>query len=112
MPTSPSQGRRSEPRSRDLRMIAALAAFGLMTVLAPLAFGAVDRAVQVALVLVLAAGIFFHPPSPLSLGRRGNALAVALIAIFVLKEFLPRQFFGATRWRIETQSIAGLELAG
>ena len=112
MPPSPPKSRRMEMPVRNVRMIAALAAFGLMVVLGPLAFGAVDRVVQTALVLVMAAGIFLHPPAPLSLGKRGNVLAIALIGIFVLKEFLPWQWFGGARWRIEAQAMSGLEIAG
>jgi O-antigen ligase len=93
-------------------MNAALAAFGIMVVLGPLAFGAVDRVVQVALVLVMAVGMFLHPPALLPLGRRGNVLAIALIGVLVLKEFLPWQWFGAARWRVEAQSMSGLDVAG
>lgn len=93
-------------------MNAALAAFGIMVVLGPLAFGAVDRFVQVALVLVMAVGMFLYPPTLLPLGRRGNVLAIALISVLVLKEFLPWQWFGGSRWRVEAQAIPGLDVAG
>jgi O-antigen ligase len=93
-------------------MIAALAAFGIVVVLGPLAFGAVDRVVQVVLVAVMAAGMFLQSPAPLSLGRRGNILAIALIGMLVLKEFLPWQWFGGTRWRTAVQAMPGLEIAG
>jgi O-antigen ligase len=93
-------------------MTGALAAFAIMVVLGPLAFGAVDRIVQVALVFVMAAGIFLHPPAHLSLGTRGNILAIALIGVLVLKEFLPYQWFGGTHWRSDAQSVPGLEIAG
>ena len=112
MPPSPSNSRRTEPPVRSVQMTAALVAFGVMVVLGPLAFGAVDRVVQTALVLVMAVGIFLHPPALLPLGRRGNALALALIGVFVLKEFLPWQFFGAAHWRTGAQAVAGLEIAG
>ncbi len=109
-PTLPS--RRAETPPRTWRMNAALAAFGLIVMLAPLAFGAVDRVVQTVLVLVLAAGIFFQPPALLPLGRRGNALALALIGVLVLKEFLPHQWFGVARWRTAAAAMPGLEIAG
>ena len=112
MPPSPPNSRRTEPPVRSVRMTAALVAFGIMVVLGPLAFGAVDRVVQTALVLVMAVGIFLQPPALLPLGRRGNALAIALIGVFVLKEFLPWQWFGAAHWRTGAQAMPGLEIAG
>ena len=115
MPPIPPKNRRTEPPIRNVRNVrrnAALAIFGLMLVLGPLAFGAVDRVVQTALVLVMAVGIFLHPPAPLLLGRRGNVLALALIGVFVLKEFLPHQWFGGTLWRSQAESLPGLEIAG
>lgn len=112
MPPSPPNGRRRTPTVWKARSIAALVAFGLITVLGPLAFGAVDRMVQTVLVLVLAAGMFLHPPALLPLGRRGNALALALIGVLVLKEFLPWQMFGRTLWRSDAQAMPGLEIAG
>ena len=111
MPPPPSKIRRQQP-VLTARMIAALAAFGIMVVLGPLAFGVVDRVVQVLLVFVMAAGIFLEPPTLQSLGRRGNALAIALIGVFVLKEFLPHQWFGGAHWRDAAQSMSGLEIAG
>jgi O-antigen ligase len=112
MPPSPPKSRRKAPPVRNVRMNAALVAFGIMVVLGPLAFGAVDRVVQVALVLVMAVGMFLHPPALLSLGRRGNALAIALIGVLILKEFLPWQWFGGARWRVEAQAMTGLDVAG
>ncbi len=104
--------RRAEPPPRTLRMNAALVAFGIITVLGPLAFGAVDRVVQMALVLVMAVGIFLQPPALLPLGRRANAIALALIGVLVLKEFLPHQWFGGARWRDIAAAMPGLEIAG
>ena len=109
-PTLPS--RRAEPPPRTVRMNAALVAFGIIVVLGPLAFGAVDRVVQTALVLVLAVGIFLQPPALLPLGRRANALALVLIGILVLKEFLPHQWFGGALWRSRAAALPGLEVAG
>ena len=112
MPISPPNARRPPPVKWEARRIGALTAFGLIVVLGPLAFGAVDRVVQVALVFVLAAGVFLERPALLPLGRRGNILALALIGVLVLKEFLPWQWFGGARWRTEAQGISGLEIAG
>jgi O-antigen ligase len=113
-PSSPKKHLKEPPvrNVRNVRMNAALAAFGIMVVLGPLAFGAVDRVVQVALVLVMAIGMFLQPPALLSLGRRGNAVVIALIGVLVLKEFLPWQWFGGARWRLEAQTMPGLDVAG
>ena len=112
MPPSHPISRRNVPKAWKARNIAALVAFGLVTILGPLAFGAVDRVVQTALVLVMAVGVFLHPPALLPLGRRGNFLAFTLVGMLVLKEILPWQWFGRTLWRTESQGISGLELAG
>jgi len=109
-PTLPS--RRAEPPPRTVRMNAALVAFGIIVVLGPLAFGAVDRVVQTFLVLVMAVGVYLQPPTLLPLGRRANAIAIALISILVLKEFLPYQWFGKPLWRSEVAAMPGLEVAG
>ena len=73
--------------------------FGIMVTLGPLAFGAVDRVVQAALVVLLAVGAILRPPMLPPFTARGNALLIAVVAIFVLKEFLPYPLFGGTRWR-------------
>ena len=112
MPPSPPNARRTPPPRWKARKVAALIAFGIVTVLGPLAFGAVDRVVQVVLVLVLAAGIFLDPPALLPLGRRGNILAIALIGMLVLKEFLPHQWFGRSMWRGQAEAMQGLEISG
>ena len=77
----------------------AVAIFILMVIVAPLAFGAVDRIVQIGLLLLLALGISFCPPAIARPGRIGNALIVAAVAILVLKEFGPATVFGSTQWR-------------
>jgi len=105
------KSRRKERVKRDWRKIATLAVFGLIVVLGPLAFGAVDRVVQTALVLLLALGVFLHPPAMAPLGSRERILVVSLVALFVLKEFLPHQWFGAVRWREQAVSGLGLNLA-
>ena len=112
MPQSPPNARRIPPPRWKPRRIAALIAFGIITVLGPLAFGAVDRAVQVVLVFVLAAGIFLDPPALLPLGRRGNIVAIVLIGVLMLKEFLPYQWFGSSIWRGQAQAMQGLEISG
>ncbi len=111
MPISPPTTRRDPPVKWKMRRTAALVVFGLILTLGPLAFGAVDRVVQVALVFLLTLGIFLEQPAILPLGRRGNILAISLIAVLVLKEFLPYEWFGGSLWRTEAQAVPGLELA-
>ena len=112
MPISPPNTRRVAPVKWKARRIAALTVFGLILVLGPLAFGAVDRVVQVALVFLLGIGIFLEQPALLPLGRRGNILAIALIVVMVLKELLPSEWFGGAQWRTEAQTMSGLDIAG
>lgn len=78
--------------------------FALLAVLAPLLFGAEDRVVQIGLLFLLAVGMVLRPPSLVPLSRRANLVIFLLLAIFVLKEFAPWQWFGATRWRSELSS--------
>src|SRR3954470_8855728 len=80
---------------------AALASFALLVTLAPLAFGAVDRVVQAALLILFAAGLGIRPPSVTRLSRRTNTLLVVLIALVVLAQFAPWTLFGGTDWRRE-----------
>ncbi len=89
---------------------AALAIFALITVAGPLAFGAVDRIPQIALVALLAAGLLAVPPAVAPLGRWGNRIAIALVSMLVLKEFAPASWFGHTAWRGELIGNFGLEL--
>lgn len=107
-----SKSRRKETVKRDWRKTAALVVFGLIVVLGPLAFGAVDRVVQTVLVLLMALGVFLHPPAMVPMGRREIILVISLVGLFVLKEFLPHQWFGAVRWRGQAESGLGLSLAG
>ena len=99
------------PRSKaatpsiDWGRIGALTVFGLMVTMGPLAFGAVDRVVQVGLVVLLAIGAILRPPTLPPLITRGNALLIAVVAVFVLKEFLPYQLFGVTRWRSAADTL-------
>ena len=100
---------RAAAHTLDWRSIGALVAFGLIVTLGPLAFGAVDRVVQTGLVVLLAIGAILRPPTLPPLVARGNGLLIAVVAIFVLKEFLPYQFFGGTRWRAAAGTL-GMEL--
>lgn len=94
----------------DWRRIGALVVFGMMVTLGPLAFGAVDRVVQTGLVLLLAIGAFLRPPALAPFVWRGNAVLIALVAVLVLKEFLPHQLFLGTRWRNEAVASLGIEV--
>ena len=73
--------------------------FILLTTLAPLAFGAVDRLVQIGLLLLLGLGIWIFPPALVRPSRVGNALIVAAVAVFLMKEFGPVRLFGPADWR-------------
>lgn len=79
--------------------VAALAVFALIVTAGPLLFGAVDRLVQVGLVALLALGVYLRPPAMVPLSPWGNRLAVALLALLVVKELAPAEWFGATAWR-------------
>ena len=86
----------------------ALAIFMVLTIVAPLAFGAVDRLVQIGLLLLLGLGIWISPPALLRPGRVGNALIVAGVAVLVLKEFGPAKIFGSTSWRTTLSESYGV----
>ena len=73
--------------------------FILLMVIAPLAFGAVDRFVQIGLLFLLGVGIFLTPPAIARPSRIGNWLIVAGVSVLVLKEFGPSPLFGTTMWR-------------
>jgi hypothetical protein len=77
----------------------ALGIFGLIVVLGPLAFGAVDRLTQVGLLALLAVGVAIQPPVVARPGPRINGLIVAAVAMLLLKEFAPAAWFGSTAWR-------------
>ena len=85
-----------------------LAIFILLTILAPLAFGAVDRIVQIGLLVLLAIGVWISPPSLVRPSRVGNALIVAAVAVFLLKEFGPAKIFGSTSWRTTLSESYGV----
>ena len=77
----------------------ALATFAILVLAAPILFGATDRAVQIALLCVLALGFALAPPAMPRLSRRvkwGIALALALV---FGKEFFPAAWFGESAWR-------------
>ena len=77
----------------------ALGIFILLVVAAPLAFGGVDRVVQIGLLLLLALGVLIFPPAVARPGWLGNLLIVAAVVVLGLKEFGPAEIFGPTVWR-------------
>lgn len=89
---------------------AALLVFALLTVAAPLAFGAVDRFVQLGLLLLLAAGLFLRPPEVLALSPRATRLLLAGAGVLVLKEFAPAALFGGAQWRAILTGQYGMNL--
>lgn len=77
----------------------ALAVFAILVLAAPLLFGAVDRVVQIGLVLLLGIGFLLVPPAVPHL-RRWVKWSIALgIGLVLAKEFLPAALFGETMWR-------------
>ena len=77
----------------------ALTAFAAIVVLGPLLFGAVDRIIQVAILVLLAIGVCAQPPSVVAPSRWGNRLTIAFLGIVLFKEFAPAAWFGSTVWR-------------
>ena len=78
---------------------AGLAVFALIITLGPLAFGAVDRVVQIALTGLLGLGMLLVPPRAPGLPAWLTRLLIALAVILVLKELLPASWFGQVLWR-------------
>ncbi|MEQ1850788.1 MAG: hypothetical protein ABMA01_04260, partial [Chthoniobacteraceae bacterium] len=78
MLASRSSRRKKSTPKRDWRGIGVLVVFGMMVVLGPLAFGAVDRVVQTVLILLLAVGAFLRPPALVPLGRSEKILVITL----------------------------------
>jgi O-antigen ligase len=77
----------------------ALAAFAAIVVVGPLLFGAGDRISQVALLVLMAIGIWAQPPAVVAPSRWGNRLLIAFLGIMLFKEFAPAAWFGSTVWR-------------
>ena len=96
---------RSRPRpQRRIRRLSpatrlALSLFAVLVILGPLAFGAVDRIAQIALLGLFAVGLALRPPVVHRLTRWGHRLAFAFLVVFLLKEFAPAAWFGSTHWR-------------
>ena len=89
-----------------LKRKAALGIFALLVTAAPLLFGAVDRQIQIGLVALLAAGLFLSPIEVPRLSAVAKRLLCLWIALVVVKEFAPWNWFGAVKWRtILTQSF-------
>jgi len=100
-PTSPPPRRSRRKTTLSVGARLALGIFALLVTAGPLAFGAVDRTTQVALVALLAVGVWVLPPVVAPLGPRGKMLGVTLLAVLVLKELLPAALFGSVAWRTE-----------
>ncbi|MGB8169165.1 MAG: O-antigen ligase family protein [Chthoniobacteraceae bacterium] len=92
---------RQKPAARHLpgAAMVALVIYCILVVAAPLAFGAVDRITQIALLGLFAVGLWVRPVVILPLSGWGNRIAIALLGTLVLKEFAPAAWFGATQWR-------------
>ncbi len=101
----PHSRQRQGRRKLQTRQIASLVIFGMLVLLGPLAFGAVDRIVQTGLVLLLAIGVAVGPPARVALSPRGRIFVLTLLALLLLKEFAPRQLFGGARWRAEGELL-------
>jgi O-antigen ligase len=98
---SPPSARRTRTRqaTKPPGRRLALAVFAAMVVVGPLLFGAGDRISQVALLVLLAAGVLAQPPAAVALSQWGNRLIIAFLAIVLFKEFAPAALFGSTEWR-------------
>lgn len=92
------------------RQIVALCCFGLMAICGPLCFGAVDRLPQIGLLVFLVIGMVAQPPAVVPLSRWGNRLAIAFVALLLLKEFAPAGWFGNTVWRTAVTHGFSLEM--
>jgi O-antigen ligase len=75
-----------------------------------LAFGAVDRAVQIPLIILFGIGLMLHPPRLMRLPAWMNRLMLALVLLLVLKELLPASWFGIPSWRISIAKDFGVQL--
>ncbi len=100
---------RGRPRRKiPWRIIAPVVVFGALLYLGPLLFGAVDRVVQIGLLVLLAAGLWIRPLSFAPVSSRVKWFAVVICAVIAIKEFAPHAMFGAVKWRAE---LADLHLA-
>jgi O-antigen ligase len=106
---SSSSGRRG-PAPWNVRL--ALLVFGLIVTCGLLAFGAVDRAVQIPLVVLLGIGLILLPPRLMRLPSWMNRVMVLLVVILVLKELLPAGWFGIPSWRTSITQDFGVQLPG
>jgi O-antigen ligase len=105
--------RTPQPRTASTRAperLLALAVFAVMAVGAPLFFGTVDRLPQIGLLVLLLIGILAQPPAVVPLSRWGNRLAIAFVALIILKEFAPAAWFGETAWRTVLTRQFALEM--
>jgi hypothetical protein len=77
----------------------ALGIFAIIVTAGPLAFGAVDTAIQIAVTMLLGIGLVAYPPRMIALPNWVWRVLLALMLILVLKELAPAWFFGKTSWR-------------
>jgi O-antigen ligase len=82
----------------------------LLVTLGPLAFGAVDTAVQIVVTLMLGIGLAAYPPRMIPLPNWVWRVLLALMLILILKEVAPAGLFGKTAWRTSLTQNYGLAL--
>jgi O-antigen ligase len=99
MSSSSARRKRTPEAAKPPGTRVALAAFAAMVVLGPLLFGAGDRITQVALLILLAIGVYACPPAVTPPSRWGNRLTIAFLGIVLFKEFAPAVWFGSAEWR-------------
>jgi O-antigen ligase len=99
---------RSGPAPWNVRL--ALLIFVVIVTGGLLAFGAVDRAVQIPLVVLLGVGLLLQPPRLMQLPPWMNRVMIALVVILVLKELLPASWFGIPAWRTSVMKDFGVQL--
>jgi O-antigen ligase len=90
----------------------ALLVFFLVTTGGLLAFGSVDRAVQIPLVILLGIGLVLQPPRLMQLPGWMNRVMLGLVIILILKELLPAGWFGIPPWRTSIAQDFGVQLPG
>jgi O-antigen ligase len=110
LPRRRSRRDKNRGASPRLRQQVAFGVFATMVVLGPLAFGAVDRIVQMVLVVLLGVGLLAVPPRIVPLPVWVNRLLIALCAVLVVKEFLPAALFGSPSWRTSVVQSYGIHL--